>query len=328
MLLGVARREGLQEDGGVGTVRRLARRLSESGRHEDGHLGGHGRLPQGLESRARDRPGQRVDEQRGGERGDLRVDLLARMHDDGTVAAVAQRLLGGDIRRRPHEQPPRVVQRLRGQLVVHRPGLGLVGDLDGTAGPVERLGALGGVLVRCSYGVRPSGALGGSGPPGPGPGLAGLLGRPGAVLRAFDDGLGRRAELAAAARTVRLVRGGVGAWTPPPGWAAATWRAKGTPWPRVRTLMARPCVELESAAADATDASAGSGCATRGAGRSGGSGAVAGCGADGAAWAAGAAPGTPGCTGRPAPGAGVFAPEVSSAPVAVLASGHACGGRP
>ncbi|GDY64228.1 hypothetical protein SAV14893_036210 [Streptomyces avermitilis] len=83
--------------------------------------------------------------------------------------------------------------------------MGLVGDLDGTAGAVERLGAFVGVLVRGSYGVRPSGAVGGPGRPGL-RGLAGLRLRPGRVLRALGGGLGRGAELAAPTRAVGLVR--------------------------------------------------------------------------------------------------------------------------
>ncbi len=106
--------------------------------------------------------------------------------------------------------------------------------------------------------------------------------------------VGTRAELATASGAARLVRGGVadadGCWT----WAAC--RLNGTPCPSVRTLIARPCVELGSVGAAA---SAGSGWA---AARRSGAGAPSG--------GSGVPPDGVGCA---AFGTGVPAPEVSPA---------------
>ena len=120
-------------------------------------------------------------------------------------------------------------------------------------------------------------------------GLTGLRVRPGAVLRALGDGLGRSAELAAAARTVRLVRGRRGRLHPATGLESAGRLGRAARLGRGDLAGERNALP-ERAHADGPAlrrvgvdrggpavASAGSGCAARGSGRSGGSGAVAGC---------------------------------------------------
>nr|EIF90986.1 hypothetical protein [Streptomyces tsukubensis NRRL18488] len=78
------------------------------------------------------------------------------MHDDRTVAAFAQRLLGGDVGRGPDQQPAGVVERLGRQFVVDGLRQRTVGDLDRAAGAVQRLGPLRGTLVGRADGVRPA----------------------------------------------------------------------------------------------------------------------------------------------------------------------------
>lgn len=189
--------------------------------HQDRDLGGDRGLTQRLQGRARDRAGQRVHEERGGERGDLRVDLVPRVHDHRAVAAIAERLLGGDVGRGPDQEAARVVQRLGRQLVVHRARLGPIGHLDRAVRAVQRFGALGSLVrgadrvgaalgavrgVRARLGLRKrlglglrlrrgGRSLGGVGRGSLGPrGPAGLCGL--GVI-----GTGARAQLAATART-------------------------------------------------------------------------------------------------------------------------------
>ncbi|MET7499608.1 pentapeptide repeat-containing protein [Streptomyces microflavus] len=207
VLLAVAGGQGLEEDGRVGAVRGLPGRLPQPGRDQHRDLGGDGCLAQRLQRRTGDGPGQRVDEERGGERGDLGVDLLTGVDDHRPVAPVAERLLGRYVGGGPDEQPAWVVQRLGRQFVVEGAGLRTVGDLDRATGTVQRLRTLG-ALVGRPYGVcaplghRRCHQLTGAGTRG-----GGLLGRRGAVLSLLPvRGVGVRAPSGGGALTLR--RGG------------------------------------------------------------------------------------------------------------------------